>query len=182
MGHQPSKERKDSPRTPVSILLVDDTPAKLLTYEVMLGELGEKLIKAGSVEEAFAVLLKSDVALVIKIGAVLMRDEEGLRMMADVKSLRNAGSDDLAFFDNRKYAGQLTATQAGACILASANAKRAPRATATLTTAMPYNAFAQAHRLFYLALYAARQPVEARMRAVRSWIRPPALLIFRMTI
>jgi PAS domain S-box-containing protein len=65
MGHQPSKERKDSPRTPVSILLVDDTPAKLLTYEVMLGELGEKLIKAGSVEEAFAVLLKSDVALVI---------------------------------------------------------------------------------------------------------------------
>jgi len=42
-----------------------------------------------------------------KVGAVLTRDEEGSRMIADVKSLRNAGSDDLAFFDNRKYAAQL---------------------------------------------------------------------------
>ena len=85
-----------------------------------------------------------------KIGAVLMRDEEGSRMIADVKSLRNAGADDLAFFDNRKYAAQLVATKAGACILASSNAQRAPRATATLTTATPYNAFAQALRLFYM--------------------------------
>src|SRR5262249_37067115 len=83
-----------------------------------------------------------------KIGAVLMRDEEGARMIADVKSLRNAGSDDLAFFDNRKYAAQLVATKAGACILSNSNAKRAPGATATLTIATPYNAFAQALPLF----------------------------------
>ena len=85
-----------------------------------------------------------------KIGAVLMRAEEGSRMIADVKSLRNAGSDDLAFFDNRKYAAQLAATKAGACILSNSNAKRAPGATATLTIATPYNAFAQALRLFYM--------------------------------
>ena len=85
-----------------------------------------------------------------KIGAVLMRAEEGSRMIADVKSLRNAGSGDLAFFDNRKYAAQLAATKAGACILSNSNAKRAPGATATLTTAAPYNAFAQALRLFYM--------------------------------
>src|SRR6185436_9886208 len=36
----------------VNILLVDDQPAKLLSYEVMLGELGENLIKAGSPHEA----------------------------------------------------------------------------------------------------------------------------------
>ena len=30
----------------VNILLVDDQPAKLLTYEAILSELGEKLIKA----------------------------------------------------------------------------------------------------------------------------------------
>ena len=30
----------------VNILLVDDQPAKLLSYEVMLAELGENLIKA----------------------------------------------------------------------------------------------------------------------------------------
>ena len=32
----------------VDILLVDDQPAKLLSYEAILGELGENLIKAGS--------------------------------------------------------------------------------------------------------------------------------------
>jgi response regulator RpfG family c-di-GMP phosphodiesterase len=50
---------------PVNILLVDDTPAKLLTYEVILAELGEKLIKASSVEEALGILLKVDVALIL---------------------------------------------------------------------------------------------------------------------
>ena len=30
----------------VNILMVDDQPAKLLSYEVILGELGENLIKA----------------------------------------------------------------------------------------------------------------------------------------
>lgn len=52
-------------RSPVNILLVDDTPAKLLTYEVILAELQENLIKTGSAEEAFAVLLKNDVALIL---------------------------------------------------------------------------------------------------------------------
>ena len=32
----------------VNILLVDDQPAKLLSYEVMLSSLGENLIKADS--------------------------------------------------------------------------------------------------------------------------------------
>ena len=70
-------------------------------------------------------------------------------MIRDVRTLRSAGPDDLAFFENRKYAGQLVVTLAGACILAGANAKRAPSATATLTTANPYSAFAHALRLFY---------------------------------
>jgi len=110
-----------------------------------------------------------------KVGAVLTRDEEGSRMIADVKSLRNAGWDDLAFFDNRKYAGQLAATQAGACILADANAKRAPRATATLTTAAPYNAFAQALRLFYVD--ALRSKGAGRSADARGTLVDPTALI-----
>ena len=51
----------------VSILLVDDQPAKLLAYEVILSELGENLIKAGSANEALERLLRSDVA-VVQIG------------------------------------------------------------------------------------------------------------------
>jgi len=55
----------------------------------------------------------------------------------------------LLFFDNRKYAGQLADTLAGACILAGADAKRALSVTSTLTTATPYRSFAQALNLFY---------------------------------
>ena len=49
----------------VNILMVDDQSAKLLSYEVMLGELGENLIKAASAKEALEVLLRTDVAVVL---------------------------------------------------------------------------------------------------------------------
>ena len=49
----------------INILLVDDQPGKLLTYEAMLDELGENLIKARSGMEALEQLLKADVALVL---------------------------------------------------------------------------------------------------------------------
>jgi signal transduction histidine kinase len=49
----------------VDILMVDDQPSKLLTYEVMLSELGENLIKANSGREALEVLLKKDVGVVL---------------------------------------------------------------------------------------------------------------------
>src|SRR6267142_5060368 len=49
----------------VNILMVDDLPAKLLTYEVMLADLGENLIKANSGREALEQLLKTDVAVVL---------------------------------------------------------------------------------------------------------------------
>jgi PAS domain S-box-containing protein len=49
----------------VNILMVDDQPAKLLSYEVMLGELDENLIKASSAKEALELLLKNDVAVVL---------------------------------------------------------------------------------------------------------------------
>ena len=49
----------------VNILLVDDQPAKLLAYEVILKDLGENLIKANSAREALEFLLKNDVAVVL---------------------------------------------------------------------------------------------------------------------
>ena len=42
----------------VNILLVDDQPAKLLTYEVILRELGDNLFKASSAQEALELLLE----------------------------------------------------------------------------------------------------------------------------
>jgi signal transduction histidine kinase len=49
----------------VNILMVDDQPAKLLSYEAILAELGENLIKANSGREAMEILLKNDVAVVL---------------------------------------------------------------------------------------------------------------------
>src|ERR1700734_479392 len=52
-------------REKVNILMVDDQPAKLLSYEVILAKLGENLIKANSGREALEHLLKVDVAVVL---------------------------------------------------------------------------------------------------------------------
>src|ERR1700723_570040 len=49
----------------INILMVDDEPGKLLSYEAMLGELGENLIRAKSGGEALELLLKTDVAVVL---------------------------------------------------------------------------------------------------------------------
>jgi PAS domain S-box-containing protein len=67
-----------SARQPVNILLVDDQPAKLLSYEVILGELGENLIKANSAGEALGALLKTDVAVVLV--DVCMPDLDGFQL------------------------------------------------------------------------------------------------------
>jgi len=45
--------------------MVDDQPDKLLTYEAILSELGEHLIKASSGRDALEHLLKSNIALVL---------------------------------------------------------------------------------------------------------------------
>jgi signal transduction histidine kinase len=49
----------------VNILMVDDQPGKLITYEAILNELEENLIKARSGKEALDHLLKTDVAVVL---------------------------------------------------------------------------------------------------------------------
>src|SRR2546425_4769331 len=62
----------------VNILMVDDQPAKLLSYEVILGELGENLIKAASGKAALEELLKTDVAVVLM--DVSMPDIDGFEL------------------------------------------------------------------------------------------------------
>ena len=69
------------PEDKVNILMVDDQPAKLLSYEVILAELGENLIKASTASEALNVLLKTDIAVVLM--DVSMPDLDGFEL-ADV--------------------------------------------------------------------------------------------------
>src|SRR5580700_1236303 len=62
----------------VNILMVDDQPSKLLSYEAILDELGENLIKASSGREALEHLLKTDVAVVLM--DVSMPDLDGFEL------------------------------------------------------------------------------------------------------
>ena len=71
---------KDDKDGRVNILLVDDQPAKLLSYEVILGEIGENLLKASSGREALEHLLKSDVAVVLM--DVCMPELDGFELAA----------------------------------------------------------------------------------------------------
>src|ERR1700730_5413958 len=67
----------------INILMVDDQPAKLLSYEVMLGGLGENLIKATSAKQALEVLLKNDVAVVLM--DVSMPELDGFQLAAMIR-------------------------------------------------------------------------------------------------
>src|SRR5580692_679885 len=57
--------RSESMKKKVNILMVDDQQDKLLSYEVILSDLDENLIKATSGKEALEQLLKNDVAIVL---------------------------------------------------------------------------------------------------------------------
>jgi two-component sensor histidine kinase len=61
-----------------NILLVDDQPAKLMSYEIILAELGETLLKASNAQEALEVLLKNDVAVILI--DVCMPDLDGFQL------------------------------------------------------------------------------------------------------
>ena len=55
----------ESTLDPVNILLVDDQPARLLAYRVILGSLNENLVEASSGTEALALLMTREFALIL---------------------------------------------------------------------------------------------------------------------
>jgi PAS domain S-box-containing protein len=78
---EPTKAPVDDDR--LNILLVDDQPGKLLTYETILAELGENLVKATSARSALAHLLRDDFAIVVM--DVSMPDVDGFELAAMIR-------------------------------------------------------------------------------------------------
>ena len=66
-----------------AILLVDDQPGKILTYHAILESLGETLISAGSAQEALAVLVKTEVAVILM--DVCLPDIDGFELAAMIR-------------------------------------------------------------------------------------------------
>ena len=73
-----TKREKMSDQDRANILMVDDQPSKLMSYEVILGTLGENLIKAKSAREALDHLLHNDIAVVLM--DVSMPDIDGFEL------------------------------------------------------------------------------------------------------
>jgi two-component sensor histidine kinase/DNA-binding response OmpR family regulator len=71
------------PHDKVNILLVDDQPSKLLTYEVILRELGDNLIKASSGKEALEQLLRNEIAVVLM--DVCMPELDGFELASMIR-------------------------------------------------------------------------------------------------
>lgn len=70
-------------REPVNILMVDDQPGKLLSYEAILSDLGENLIQATSAREALEHLLKTDIAVILM--DVNMPEIDGFALAAMIR-------------------------------------------------------------------------------------------------
>jgi signal transduction histidine kinase len=67
----------------INILMVDDSPSKLLGYEAILSELDENLIKAGSANEALEALLKYDIGVILL--DVVMPEIDGFQLVRIIR-------------------------------------------------------------------------------------------------
>ncbi len=79
----------------LNILLVDDQPAKLLTYEAILQDLGENLIKANSARSAFEQLLRHDIAVALL--DVCMPDLDGFHLAKMLREHPRYGKTAIIF-------------------------------------------------------------------------------------
>ena len=74
-------------------------------------------------------------------GAVLVDPARGDQVIRGLASLDEAGPMHLAFFDNLRYADQLKATKAGACLVSPRFEAQVPAHVAVLRASQPFRAF-----------------------------------------
>ena len=103
-------------------------------------------------------------------GAALRADADPECVMTDVAALDAAGPKEVSFFENRRYADNLGASAAGACLIRASDTAKAPPGMALLVTDTPYLAYARVSRAFY--------PVAA----IRPGIAPTAAIDSTATI
>jgi UDP-3-O-[3-hydroxymyristoyl] glucosamine N-acyltransferase len=82
-------------------------------------------------------------------GAQVVDPARGGQAVRGLASLDEAGPMHLTFFDNLKYADQLKATRAGACLVSPRFEARIPSHVAVLRAAQPFRAFVKVAREFY---------------------------------
>jgi UDP-3-O-[3-hydroxymyristoyl] glucosamine N-acyltransferase len=83
------------------------------------------------------------------VGAELAHANDGAIEIDDLRPLNRAGDSHLTFCSSHKYAGELAATQAAACLIKRRDADLVPEGAAAVTTDVPHRAFAMAVGLLY---------------------------------
>jgi len=89
----------------------------------------------------------ADIAALTK--AHLADPSRGGQQVRGLASLEEAGPMHLTFFDNLKYAGQLAATKAGACLVSSRFEASVPANVTVLRTEQPFREFVKIARELY---------------------------------
>ena len=82
-------------------------------------------------------------------GAKLADGTDPSRRICGVATLADAGPDDIAFLENRRYLREFRSTRAGACIVHARLVGEAPPGLSLVLSADPYRAFAQVAAAFH---------------------------------
>jgi UDP-3-O-[3-hydroxymyristoyl] glucosamine N-acyltransferase len=109
-------------------------------------------------------------------GAKLRNGDPPDWRIRNIAPLDTAGTSDISFLDNSKYAGELAATRAGACLIAPRFIESAPRNLVVLETPQPYPAFVAVTRKLFGNLLRPSSLLGASGRAASAQIDPTARL------
>jgi UDP-3-O-[3-hydroxymyristoyl] glucosamine N-acyltransferase len=82
-------------------------------------------------------------------GGTLSNDADGEAQFLDVAPLNDAGTSDVSFLDNKKYADSFSQSSAGAAIIRPAVAPKAPAGMQLIIMDDPYRGYARVARAFY---------------------------------
>ena len=115
-------------------------------------------------------------AIAALTGAKLRAGDPTDRPIRNIAPLDTAGAADLSFLDNPKYAGALSTTRAGACLVAPRFVEQAPRHLVVLETPQPYPAFVAVTRKLFANLLRPTSLFGTAGRAASAHIDPTARL------
>src|SRR5215813_14654110 len=115
-------------------------------------------------------------------GAKLRPGDPADRPICNIAPLDTAGSSDISFLENSKYADELATTRAGACLIAPRFAGDAPRHLVVLETPQPYPAFVAVTRKLFGNLLRPSSLFGTTGRAASAQIDPSARLEAGVTL
>jgi UDP-3-O-[3-hydroxymyristoyl] glucosamine N-acyltransferase len=96
--------------------------------------------------------------------------------ISGIAPLDDAGPKDLCFFDKVKYADQLDATRAGACLIAERFAAKCPPHVVALRARDPYRAFVTVTRAMFPKALRPSSLFEAEGTSASAFVHPTARL------